>query len=70
MHIRYNLRLLTVEQVAEIFGRDRTTIDRWCRERKGFPQKVQLRPVGSRFVAEEIEGYIQKSIDDRDAGTL
>lgn len=70
MRIQEKLRLLTVEQVAEIFGRDRTTIDRWCRERGDFPQKVQLRPVGSRFVASEIESYIQKSIDDRNAGQL
>lgn len=55
MPIDEALRLLTVDQVAEIFGRDRATIDRWCRERENFLQKIQLRPVGSRFLAAEIE---------------
>ena len=65
MAIDPKLKLLTVEEVAEIFRRDRTTIDRWCRERPGFPKKIRMDAVGSRFLAAEIEDYIRQCIANR-----
>ncbi len=42
-------RYYTINQVAEMFGVTRATIDRWHRDRPDFPRKVSLGMNCARF---------------------
>lgn len=60
------MRLLRLEEVKHQTGLSRTTIYRWMDENK-FPEAV---PMGERsigWVETEIEEWIEKKIEERDA---
>jgi len=64
-------RYYTINQVAEICGVSRATIDRWHRERTDFPRKIALGENCARFRVSdsdtwlgEIEGWAPRWIRD------
>lgn len=56
-------RLMSIDDVADLFGVHRKTVDRWCREENNFPHKITVGVGTVRFLADEIEEYLLKSIE-------
>lgn len=53
------------KDLQSVFNVSRATIDRWCRERPGFPKKIKLGPdiagnSSTRFLVEEVVAYLRK----------
>ncbi len=52
-----------IKDLMRLFDVSRATIDRWCRENPGFPQKRKLGSSGrgncsTRFVVSEVADYV------------
>ncbi|MCA1777345.1 MAG: helix-turn-helix domain-containing protein [Loktanella sp.] len=60
-------RLMSIDDVADFFGVHRKTVDRWCRVENDFPQKITFGVGTVRFLADEIEDYLRKSIERSDS---
>ncbi|KFE35503.1 helix-turn-helix transcriptional regulator [Thioclava atlantica] len=58
-------RYYTINQVAEMFGVTRATIDRWHRDRPDFPRKVSLGMNCARFRVADIENWIARVEGER-----
>lgn len=50
---------VSIEQVAELTGVDRVTVERWAREHDDFPLSVAERPRGPVYVRAEIVEWIE-----------
>jgi predicted DNA-binding transcriptional regulator AlpA len=53
-------RYYTINQVAEICGVSRPTIDRWHRDRPDFPRKIALGENCARFLVTDIDAWLAK----------
>ncbi|MBU2602534.1 MAG: helix-turn-helix domain-containing protein [Actinobacteria bacterium] len=52
---------VNIEQVAEITGVDRVTVERWAREHDDFPLSVAERPRGPVYVRDEIMEWVERN---------
>jgi predicted DNA-binding transcriptional regulator AlpA len=55
-------KLMSIEDVAILFGVHRKTIDRWCRERDDFPKKIVIGTGSVRFLTDEIDNFLLDAI--------